>query len=122
MESLSADEQQTAALAFAWLDTYRALSRGKKEAPAVMSVRPPRTGGGTPYEIWATITLFYVLHGFSKEVYPMQQTHEAVGLPGDFLQRVQNLLARLECEHYQQPAASSCCGEEEEAAPASVGY
>jgi hypothetical protein len=141
MDTLSADEQQTAALAFAWLDTYRALSRKQDEAPAAMSARPARTagraGGGTPYEIWATLTLFYVLHGFSKEVYPMRQTHVAVGLPHDFLPRVEALLARLEraSSFSDRPAASrggggaaaasSCGGEEEEALAtpaASVGY
>jgi hypothetical protein len=128
MEALSPDEQQTAALAFAWLDTYRALSRGQGEAHDAMSARPPRTacraGGGTPYEIWATLTLFYVLHGFCKDVYPMLQTHEAVGTPHDFIPRVQALLERLERAYH--PAASSggaapACGGGE-AAAASVGY
>ena len=121
--SLSPDERRTAALAFEWLDTYRALSRRLNEAPASMSVRPARAassscgggGDGTPYEIWATLTLFYVLHGFRKDVYPMLQAHEAVGTPPDFLARVEALLARLE-------AAAAAVGAPGDATPTSVGY
>jgi hypothetical protein len=131
--SLSPDERRTAALAFEWLDTYRALSRRLNEAPASMSVRPARAasssscgggGDGTPYEIWATLTLFYVLHGFRKDVYPMLQAHEAVGTPPDFLARVQALLARLEAAAAAvgAPGDAPACYDDGDATPTSVGY
>jgi hypothetical protein len=92
--AFSDDEQRTIDMAFEWLDTYRALCRGQRETRDEMSVRPARAG--THYEIWATLTLIYMLNGFCRGVYPMPEVAEAVQAPPDFITRVNRLIARLE--------------------------
>ena len=87
-----AEQEQIICKAFEWLQAYRTLSQGRTDLIAV----PERAG--SRYEAWATLTLVYVLSGFSRNFYPMNQLFEKVQVGPDFLLQVSETLRVLENE------------------------
>jgi hypothetical protein len=106
-DTLSDDERALVRQAFDWLVVYRLLCRGEGAAASARAPGPQPVG--TRYEVWATLTLIYILNGFSRTLFPMQQTCEAVQTAPDFMLRVNALLGRLE-----QPGFSAAAANEEQ--------
>ena len=73
-----------------WLQTYRSLINEAQHS------LPRRTG--SPYEDWATLTIVYMLLGFSRNMFPMTQLRETVHTPEDFVSKVGDALKALEAE------------------------
>jgi hypothetical protein len=76
--------------AFEWLQEYRRLINETQHSG------PQRAG--SPYEDWATLTIVYMLLGFSRNMFPMTQLRETVHTPEDFVAKVGDALKALEAE------------------------
>ena len=76
-----------------WLQAYRNLIN------VVQHTLPHRAG--SPYEDWATLTIVYMLMGFSCDMFPMTQLRTEVPTPEDFLSKVGDALRALEAEPLQ---------------------
>ena len=73
-----------------WLQTYRRLINETQHS------LPHRAG--SPYEDWATLTIVYMLLGFSRNMFPMTQLTTIVPTPPDFVAKVGEALRALEAE------------------------
>jgi hypothetical protein len=89
------DHKPIAAKAFEWLQAYRTLINEREGLPVPAAV--PRREG-TPYEEWATLTIVYMLLGFSRNMFPMTQLQTLVPLPPDFVAQVGEALRALEAD------------------------
>lgn len=110
--STTAQQQHAPVIALAseWLQTYRTLIHAPQQATV-----PQKTG--SPYEDWATLTIVYMLLGFSRNMFPVTQLSTIVPTPDDFVSKVGDALRVLEKEavcvanekidalQQQQPAA-----------------
>ena len=89
-QPLTAEQEQIVAKAFEWLQAYRTLVSGR---PVTV---PERLG--SRYEAWSTLTIVYMLMGFSRGVFPMTQVFETVSIPSDFVLQVGVMLRVLEAD------------------------